>query len=145
MDKPIHILLVEDNMDDIVIMKEVLARNGIDREITTVRDGVEALDYILKREAYATAKTPDLVLLDLNLPKKNGMEVLKEIRNHAAYKYLPVIILSTSSSPDDIATSYEENANCFITKPTDIVSLYGMVKEIKSFWLSTAQLPKNHV
>ncbi len=145
MDKPVHILLVEDNEDDIIILKEVLTKHNIGQDLSTVRDGDEALDYIFKRGIYTGVTTPDLVLLDLNLPRKNGMEVLKEVRNNVAYKYLPIIVLSTSSSPDDITESYQKHANCFITKPSDITSLDNMVQEIKSFWLKTAQLPNQYV
>lgn len=145
MDKPVHILLVEDNEDDIIILKEVLTKHNIGQDLSTVRDGDEALDYIFKRGIYTGVTTPDLVLLDLNLPRKNGMEVLKEVRNNVAYKYLSIIVLSTSSSPDDITESYQKHANCFITKPSDITSLDNMVQEIKSFWLKTAQLPNQYV
>ena len=145
MDKPVHILLVEDNEDDIIILKEVLTKHNIGQDLSTVRDGDEALDYIFKRGIYTGVTTPDLVLLDLNLPRKNGMEVLKEVRNNVAYKYLPIIVLSTSSSPDDITESYQKHANCFITKPSDITSLDNMVQELKSFWLKTAQLPNQYV
>lgn len=145
MNKPVHILLVEDNEDDIIILKEVLTKHKIGQDLSTVRDGDEALDYIFKKGLYSDVITPDLILLDLNLPRKNGMEVLKEVRSHGTYKYLPIIVLSTSSSPDDITESYEKHANCFITKPSDILSLDSMVQEIKSFWLKTAQLPKQYV
>lgn len=145
MDKPVHILLVEDNEDDIIILKEVLTKHNIGQDLSTVRDGDEALDYIFKRGIYTGVTTPDLVLLDLNLPRKNGMEVLKEVRNNVAYKYLSIIVLSTSSSPDDITESYQKHANCFITKPSDITSLDNMVQELKSFWLKTAQLPNQYV
>jgi chemotaxis family two-component system response regulator Rcp1 len=141
MTKPIHLLLVEDNEDDIVILKDVLAKHNMDENLAVVRDGEEALAYIYKQGVYSQVKTPDIMLLDLNLPKKNGFEVLKEIRGNETYKQLPILVLSTSNSPDDITESYLENANCFITKPVDIVSLYGMVEVIKEFWINTVQLP----
>lgn len=145
MHKPIQILLVEDNADDIAIMQEVLVKHGLADNLAIARDGEEALAYIYKQGAFANVKTPDVVLLDLNLPRKNGLEVLNSVRNSSNYSYLPIIVLSTSSSPDDIAQSYQSHANCFITKPFDIVTLYNMIGSLKSFWINTAQLPTAHV
>ena len=145
MTKPVNILLVEDNEDDVIILKEILSKHDIGQSLVTVRDGDEALDFIFKKGVFSAVKTPDIVLLDLNLPRKNGLEVLKEVRSDKRYKYLPIIVLSTSSSPDDISKTRNENANCFMTKPSDIDSLNRMVRDIKSFWLDTAQLRHHNV
>ena len=141
MSKPINILLVEDAYDDILIMKDVLEKHGLTDNLKVIRDGEEAVQYIFKQGPYTNVCTPQLVLLDFNLPKKNGLEVLREIRNHTQYSYLPIVILSTSSSPIDIADCYAAHVNCFITKPTDMVTLYNTVGQLKTFWLETVKLP----
>ena len=135
------VLLVEDSYDDIVIMKYVLKKYQMFDDLSAVRDGEQAVDYIFKREQFASVQTPDIVLLDFNLPKKNGLEVLKEVRGHEDYSHLPIIILSTSSSPLDIFDSYNAHVNCFITKPVDVTSLYDTMMSVKKFWLNIAQLP----
>jgi len=136
-----NVLLVEDSYDDIVIMKYVLKKYQMFDDLSAVRDGEQAVDYIFKREQFASVQTPDIVLLDFNLPKKNGLEVLKEVRGHEDYSHLPIIILSTSSSPLDIFDSYNAHVNCFITKPVDVTSLYDTMMSVKKFWLNIAQLP----
>ncbi len=141
MTKHPNVLLVEDSYDDIVIMKYVLKKYQMFDDLSAVRDGEQAVDYIFKREQFASVQTPDIVLLDFNLPKKNGLEVLKEVRGHEDYSHLPIIILSTSSSPLDIFDSYNAHVNCFITKPVDVTSLYDTMMSVKKFWLNIAQLP----
>jgi two-component system, chemotaxis family, response regulator Rcp1 len=145
MNKEPHILLVEDSEDDIVILKDMLSKHDLISNLAIVRDGDEAISYVFKTAGYADETTPDLILLDLNLPKRNGMEVLKTIRSSKNYSHIPVVVLSTSSCPSDVKQSYQESANCFITKPADVDSLFNMIELIKSFWLKTVQLPQHYV
>ncbi|MEX0724286.1 MAG: response regulator [Gracilimonas sp.] len=139
--KEIHILLVEDNEGDIVLTKEALDEGKIKNSISVVRDGWEAIQYLEKNEGYGDAQSPDLVLLDINLPKMNGHKVLKHIKNHKDLKHIPVIMLTTSSDEVDILKSYENYSNCYITKPVDIGDFLEVIASIESFWVSIVQLP----
>jgi CheY-like chemotaxis protein len=141
--KNMHILLVEDNEGDIVLTREAL--HGIEniRKISIVKDGREALNFLFKTGNYTEVESPDLVLLDINLPKIDGKEVLQKIKQHETLCSLPVIILTTSSSDKDIFDSYSNHANCFITKPVDYSSFMKVVKTMESFWMKTAQLPNS--
>lgn len=141
--KNMHILLVEDNEGDIVLTREAL--HGIEniRKISIVKDGREALNFLFKTGNYTGVESPDLVLLDINLPKVDGKEVLQKIKQHETLCSLPVIILTTSSSDKDIFDSYSNHANCFITKPVDYTSFMKVVKTMESFWMKTAQLPNS--
>ncbi|MEM9276509.1 MAG: response regulator [Cyanobacteria bacterium P01_F01_bin.143] len=138
---PKIILLVEDNKADIRLIKEALKNSSISYELVTVRDGVDAMLYLRREGDYAEALRPDLVVLDLNLPKKDGREVLEEIKTDSQLKRIPVIILTTSSNEDDIDQSYELNANCYITKSRNLSQLFAIVKRIEEFWLATVTLP----
>lgn len=135
--KEVHILLVEDNEGDIILTKEALKEARIKNEITVARDGQEALDIL-----NTAHHLPDLILLDINLPKINGLEVLSSVKNDDRLKSIPVIMLSTSSSARDITTSYNNHANCFITKPVDLLKFIDLVKSIEDFWISIVKLPK---
>lgn len=137
--KSIHILLVEDNEGDIFLTTEALEESKIINEISVIKDGQEALDFIFKSRH---RDLPDLILLDVNLPKKNGHEVLKELKNHPVFKKIPVIMLTTSSSRRDIDQSYENHANCFITKPVEVSDFLEAVNSIEQFWLNIVQLPE---
>lgn len=137
--KSIHILLVEDNEGDIFLTTEALEESKIINEISVVKDGQEALDFIFKSEH---TDLPDLILLDVNLPKKNGHEVLKELKTHPVFKKIPVIMLTTSSSRRDIDQSYENHANCFITKPVEVSDFLEAVNSIEQFWLNIVRLPE---
>ena len=139
--KRIHILLVEDNDGDILITQEAMEAAKIRIHLSVVNDGKEAIDFIYKKGKYSEVELPDLILLDVNLPKKNGHEVLKFIKETEAYKHIPVIMLTTSSSQKDINLSYNNHANCYITKPVDVNDYLSVVATIENFWLSIAQLP----
>lgn len=139
--KEIHILLVEDNEGDIVLTQEALDEGKIKNTISVVRDGWEAIQYLEKNEGYEDAKEPDLVLLDINLPKMNGHKVLKHIKNSDDLKHIPVIILTTSSDEVDIIKSYQNHSNCYITKPVDINDFIEVISTIEDFWISIVQLP----
>lgn len=142
--KEIHILLVEDNEGDIVLTTEALDEGKIKNSLSVVRDGWEAIQYLEKKEGYEDAQEPDLILLDINLPKINGHKVLKHIKNHKDLKHIPVIMLTTSSDESDVIKSYENHSNCYITKPVDINSFLEVIASIESFWISIVQLPPKH-
>tara|TARA_R100001369_G_scaffold92896_1_gene141072 strand:+ start:89157 stop:89588 length:432 start_codon:yes stop_codon:yes gene_type:complete len=133
---PIDILLIEDNEGDILLTKEALLEGDILKELQVVKDGWEALLYLEKKENYKSAKTPDLILLDINLPKLNGFEVLKKIRSAENTKNIPVVILSTSTSDNDIKKSIKYHANYYISKPIDADGYPRVIRSIKKFWLS---------
>ena len=137
----IDILLVEDNPGDVRLTREVLKDGKISNSLNVVMDGEEALDYLYKRGAHATAKRPDMILLDLNLPKIDGREVLEQIKNDPNLKRIPVIVLTTSDAQSDILKMYDSHANCYITKPVDFAQFINVVKSIENFWLSIVQLP----
>ncbi|MES2379912.1 MAG: response regulator [Bacteroidota bacterium] len=141
--KTIHILLVEDNDGDILLTTEALEEGKIVNKISVVRDGKEAIDFVSKEGKYKEADTPDLVLLDVNLPKKNGYEVLQHIKSLEELKQIPVIMLTTSSSENDIMQSYKNYANCFITKPVEVNEFMDAVAKIEDFWINIVKLPKN--
>lgn len=141
--KTIHILLVEDNDGDILLTTEALEEGKIVNKISVVRDGKEAIDFVNKEGKHIHADTPDLVLLDVNLPKKNGYEVLQHIKSMESLKQIPVIMLTTSSSEKDILQSYKNYANCFITKPVEVNEFMGAVAKIEDFWINIVKLPKN--
>ncbi len=139
----IHILLVEDNEGDIFLITEALEEGKIVNKISVSKDGKEAIDFLEKKGKYINEETPDLILLDVNLPKKNGHEVLKYIKTSENLKQIPVIMLTTSSSDKDVLLSYKNHANCFITKPLDVNNFLTIVSSIESFWINIVKLPKN--
>ena len=141
--KPIHILLVEDNEGDIFLVTEALEEGKIVNKVSVIKDGKEAIDFLEKKGKYQNAERPDLILLDINLPKKNGFEVLEHIKSQKNLKQIPVIMLTTSSSEKDISMSYKNNANCFITKPVDVENFLKVVYSIENFWISIVTLPAN--
>lgn len=138
---PIHILLVEDNKGDIVLTTEALEEGKIANTLSVVRDGWEAIQYLEQNEGYGEATRPDLVLLDINLPKVNGHEVLQHIKTSEQLKHIPVIILTTSSDQVDINKSYQNHTNCYITKPMDVDNFMKIISSIEDFWISIVQLP----
>lgn len=140
-EKPKTILLVEDNKADIRLIQEALKNSSLDYQMATARDGVAAMAYLRQESEYAEALRPDLIILDLNLPKKDGREVLAEIKTNSQFKRIPVIVLTTSKNEDDIHQSYDLNANCFITKSRNLNQLFTIVKRIEEFWLTTVTLP----
>jgi two-component system, chemotaxis family, response regulator Rcp1 len=139
--KPIEILLVEDSPSDTALTIEALEAGKIANRLSHVEDGVEAIDFLKRRGKYAKAIRPDLIMLDLNLPRKDGREVLAELKSDPDLKIIPVIILTTSHSDEDILKSYQYNANCYITKPVDFEHFIGVVKSIEQFWLTVVTLP----
>lgn len=140
--KIIDILLVEDNEGDARLAMEALKESKIKNSLTILSDGEKATDFLFRRNEFATARRPDLILLDLNLPKKDGKEVLTEIKNDPELRRIPVVILTMSKSEEDIVKSYNLHANCYITKPIDLEKFITVVKSIEDFWLSIVQLPK---
>lgn len=140
----IHILLVEDNEGDVTLTSEAFENARLQSVLSVVRDGESAMDFLLKRHRYLDVKIPDLILLDLNLPRKNGYEVLQFLKADTNLKHIPVIVLSTSSSMNDVNKCYENYANCYITKPMDIENFFNVVSKIENFWLSTVTLPKKN-
>jgi len=142
--KPIEILLIEDNEGDVRLVQEALKEGKLQNRLFVVRDGVEGMDYLLKIRKYRDAARPDLVLLDLNLPKKDGYEVLAEIKKHKELKRIPVVILTTSSAETDILKTYNLHANCYIIKPLDLDQFIQVVKSIEDFWLTIVKLPNGH-
>lgn len=139
--RPIEILLVEDNEGDIYLTQETLAESRMRNNLHIVRDGVEALAFLRKQGAYKDACAPDLILLDLNLPKKDGREVLEEIKTDEMLQKVPVVILTTSKDEADILTTYSMHANCYIVKPVDLDRFGKVVRSIESFWLTVVRLP----
>mgnify|MGYP003631552345 CR=1 FL=1 len=139
--KTAHILLVEDNPGDIILTTEALNDRKFINKVTVVKNGADALDFLFKRGKYPNAETPDLVLLDINLPLKNGHEVLQEIKTHKDTQKIPVIILSTSSDPRDIDKAYAQHVNCFVSKPLDINEFIAAISKIETFWLQLVTLP----
>jgi len=139
--RPIEILMVEDNPGDVRLTVEALKEGKVRNNLHTVEDGVEALEFLRRKGRYAEAVRPDLILLDLNLPKKNGREVLAEIKEDPDLKRIPVVILTVSQAEQDIVKSYNLHANCYITKPVDLDQFLEMVKSIENFWLTVVMLP----
>lgn len=136
------IFLVEDNRADIRLIQEALKDSAIQCEIVSVRNGVDAMSYLRQEGEYANMSHPDLILLDLNLPRKDGREVLEEIKTDPNLRYIPVIVLTTSKNEDDILKSYDLHVNCYITKSRNLAQLFKIVKGIEDFWLQTARLPQ---
>ncbi len=139
--KPIEILLVEDNPGDARLAEEALKDAKVCNNMNLVQDGVEALAYLRHEGKYADKPRPDLILLDLNLPRKNGREVLAEIKVDEDLKRIPVVILTVSQDERDILETYENHANCYITKPVDLAQFMEVVKAIEDFWLTIVKLP----
>jgi CheY-like chemotaxis protein len=140
--RPIEILLVEDSPSDVALTIEALEAGKVVNRLNHVEDGVEAMDYLNRRGKYASAVRPDLIMLDLNLPRKDGREVLKEMKSDLSLKAIPVIVLTTSHSDKDVLQSYELNANCYIIKPVDFEHFIEVVKSIEHFWLTVVTLPE---
>lgn len=139
--RPIEILLVEDNPGDVRLTQEALKEGKVRNRLHVVGDGVEAMAFLRHEGRYADAVRPDLVLLDLNLPRKDGREVLAEIKQDDALKLIPVVVLTTSSAEEDVLRSYNLHANCYIVKPVDLDQFCRAVKSIDEFWLTVVKLP----
>jgi len=141
--KIINILLVEDNPGDARLAKEALKEGKVKNQLHIVNNGVAATDFLFKRNDYKDAPRPDLIILDLNLPKKDGREVLAEIKADENLKRIPIVILTTSKTEEDILRTYNLHANCYITKPLDLNKFFEVIKSIEDFWLTVVKLP-NH-
>ncbi|MBV6625648.1 MAG: response regulator [Rivularia sp. (in: Bacteria)] len=139
--KPRIIFLVEDNKADVRLIQEAFKNSSLPHEMLTVRDGIEAMAFLNREGEYHSAPRPDLILLDLNLPRKDGREVLAEIKTNSKLKRIPVIVLTTSHNEEDIFHSYDLHVNCYITKSRNISQLFKIVKRIEDFWLETVTLP----
>jgi CheY-like chemotaxis protein len=141
--KPIEILLVEDNPADVRLTQEALKEGKVRNNLFVARDGVEALEFLRRQGPHANASKPDLILLDLNLPRKDGREVLADIKNDDTLRSIPVVVLTTSSAEADILKSYNLHANCYITKPVDLEQFVQVIKSIDDFWLTVVRLPSD--
>ena len=141
--EPVSILLVEDNLGDVRLVKEALRGSPIRQTLEVVRDGEQAMAFLRRQAPFTQAQRPRLILLDLNLPKKDGREVLAEIKQDPDLKSIPVVILTTSNAEDDIAKSYDSHANCYLTKPVSLDEFIRTIKLIEEFWLTAVQLPSS--
>jgi CheY-like chemotaxis protein len=139
--KPLQVLLVEDSPSDVRLTREALRESQLLNNLSVVGDGIEALSYLRRQDGYAEAVHPDLVLLDLNLPKKDGREVLAEIKADPALRRIPVVVLTTSSAEEDVIKTYDLHANCYITKPLDLDRFIRVIKSIEDFWVGVVKLP----
>ncbi|MGQ3411877.1 response regulator [Natrinema versiforme] len=139
--EPAQILLVEDNPGDVRLTKEAFKQGRIENDLHVVSDGTEALDFLSQRSGYADAPRPDLILLDLNLPGKDGEEVLEELKDDSALRSIPVIVLTSSRAEEDVVKSYELHANAYLTKPVDPDEFIETVRAFEKFWFSVVRLP----
>ena len=137
----IEILLIEDDPGDTLMVREAFEDNKVTNNVTCVTDGEQAIDYLLRRGDYTDAVKPDLILLDLNLPRRSGHEVLAEIKAHDDLRVIPVVVLTTSAAEEDILRSYQLHANAYVTKPVDFEQFIGVVRQIDTFFVSVVKLP----
>ncbi|HEY8250629.1 MAG TPA: response regulator [Burkholderiales bacterium] len=140
---PIEILLVEDNPGDVRLTREALKEGKVYSNLHTVKDGVEAMEFLRRQGKYKDVPRPDIILLDLNLPRKDGREVLEEIKSDSVLKRIPVVVLTTSKAEEDVLRTYNLHANCYVTKPVDLEKFMVVVKTIDVFWLTVVTLPPN--
>ena len=143
--RPFIILLVEDNPDDILLTQNALKGSKFIHKLYVAKDGKETMAFLNKNGEFKTAPSPDIILLDLNLPKMSGYEILVEIKNNPNLKHIPIVVLTVSDAEKDILKSYELHANCFITKPIDFKEFIENLKTIKDFWLSIVKLPRGNM
>ncbi len=141
--KPVDILLVEDSPGDVRLAVEALKEAKVSNRLSVAEDGVEALAFLHRQGKYADARRPDLVLLDLNLPRKDGRQVLSEIKADPNLRQIPIVVLTTSGANEDILRAYDHHANCYITKPMDFQKFMDVIKVIKEFWLTVVKLPQS--
>jgi two-component system response regulator len=142
--KPVEILLVEDNPGDVELTREALHDTKVHMRLSVVSDGVEALAFLRREREYASAPRPDLILLDLNLPRKDGRHVLAEVKDDPVLRHIPVVVLTSSQAEADIARAYELHANCYVTKPVDLDQFVKIVQSIEQFWFTVVKLPPAH-
>jgi CheY-like chemotaxis protein len=141
---PLEILLVEDDPGDVLMTREAFAEHTVGKRVTVVCDGAEALAYLRREGQYADAVRPDLVLLDLNLPRRDGREVLAEIKGDEDLHQIPVIVLTTSQADEDVLRSYQLHANAYVTKPVDFDQFIAVIRRIDEFFVGVARLPPRH-
>jgi chemotaxis family two-component system response regulator Rcp1 len=139
--RPVEILLIEDNAGDVRLTREALRENKLHNNLSVVGDGVKAMAFLRRQGIYVQSPRPDLILLDLNLPKKDGRQVLSEIKTDDELKRVPVVILTTSKAEEDVVRAYDLHANCYITKPVDLEQFLTVVRAIEEFWLAIVKLP----
>ncbi|MCA9559319.1 MAG: response regulator [Myxococcales bacterium] len=139
---PMHIMLIEDDENDVRITRRAIQKGGLDAEMSVTRDGQEALDFLYRRPPFEDARRPDLVLLDINLPKLNGMEVLREIKGDPALRSIPVLMLTTSARHEDVAAAYAHGANAFICKPIRFAKFVEVVRDLSHYWSQVARVPR---
>jgi two-component system, chemotaxis family, response regulator Rcp1 len=139
--RPISILLVEDNPGDVELIRETLSADRVHLEISVAVDGVEAIDFLRRRPPFAGAPRPDLILLDLNLPRQDGRQVLAEIKTDSDLKRIPIVVLTSSEAENDVLRSYNLGANCYLTKPVDLRSFRDVVRSVEGFWFTVVKLP----
>lgn len=139
----IQVLLVEDDPGDVLITREAFEENKVRNQLNVVNDGVKALAYLRREDIYADAPRPDLILLDLNLPKMGGHEVLEQIKSDADLQRIPVVVLTTSDAEEDVLRSYNLHANAYVTKPVDFERFLSVVRQIDDFFVSVVKLPRN--
>jgi len=141
-DEPLSVLLVEDDPGDVLIAREALAAGRLSTELHVVHDGVEAMSYLRRGDGYAEATRPDLILLDLNLPRKSGHEVLAEVKQDPALRRIPVVVLTTSQAQEDVVRSYDLHASAHVSKPADFDAFADVVRQIDDFFGNVAELPR---
>jgi chemotaxis family two-component system response regulator Rcp1 len=141
--KTLRLLLVEDTPSDVRLVREALKETGIPVDMPVAGDGVEAMDY-LRQVEFGMASRPDIILLDLNLPRKNGREVLADLKSSPNLKQIPVVVMTSSKADEDINGAYSLNANCYIAKPNDLIEYVNVIRAIEDFWFCTATLPDNY-
>jgi len=139
--RPIRILLVEDNAGDVELIRDTLDQSHVLLDLSVVVDGVHASDFLNRRGAYESAQRPDLILLDLNLPRRSGLEMLQEIKGDPQLRLIPVVVLTSSEAELDIVRSYASGANCYVTKPVNLTALQQVMESVKSFWFTIVRLP----
>jgi CheY-like chemotaxis protein len=140
--RPVEILLVEDNPGDVRLTREALREGKVRNNLYVVSDGVEALEFLRRQGQHTDAARPDLILLDLNLPRKDGREVLQDIKSDPALRHIPVVVLTSSQADQDIIRAYDLHANCYVTKPVDFEQFIHVVRTIENFWFSIVKLPQ---
>lgn len=140
-ERAVEILLIEDSTADALLMQEAIKEGTIENRLSVVTNGDDALNFLHRRGGYKNAPRPDLIMLDLNLPKKDGREVLAEIKEDPGLKIIPVVVITTSKSEDDVFRSYNLHANCYVTKPVRLDRFFDVIKDIENFWFSIVKLP----
>jgi two-component system, chemotaxis family, response regulator Rcp1 len=139
--RPVQILIVEDNPADARLVREVMRDSKVLNEIHWVPDGVEALAFLRRQGKYPNAPRPNLIFLDLNMPRKDGREVLREIKDDDSLRRIPIVVMTSSQAEEDVARAYDQHANCYVRKPIDFEQFHSVVKTLENFWFATVELP----